>query len=120
MKAASATKATETGAATDAHDEIKTKPGNTAEVNTWTLVSLRRKKSTARSAVASIAKGEATAANFKAATALSHEGANPDNNGTPAWKAHSSATVARSSNTEAAATSDAIISWKTKARTVEC
>ena len=33
----------------------KTKPGNTADVNTWILISLQRKKCTARAAVASIA-----------------------------------------------------------------
>ena len=56
MKAASATEAPKTGAAAEAHVKIGTKPGNTAEVNTWILVSPQHKKSTARSAVASIAK----------------------------------------------------------------
>ena len=45
---------------------------------------------------------KATAANSEAATARSHD------NGTPAWKAPSSDTVARSSKADAAATSDAI------------
>ena len=121
----------------------ETKPSTTASANAWTLVSPRRKKAgkataanpnnnknrtpKARSSnTAALATKIAADATAKAATARSHDAANPDNNnnnnnnGTPAWKARSSdvyaLSIADAANAEAKAaaitTTATAKSWK--------